>query len=89
MAAADGLFLPNGTWGLRSPADMAATVARARAGGGGDAREIAAACDPFSLDWLRPPLPTYPLPERYPDDDSYLRRLRVQRSGRSMGWGRR
>jgi error-prone DNA polymerase len=71
-AAAGGLLLPNGTWGLRAPADIAA-MWRGREQGVEASARIAAACDPFSLDWLRPPLPTYALPERYPDDDSYLR----------------
>ncbi len=71
-AAARGLLHPNGGWHLRSPAEMAARWQGREAGLEASAR-IAAECQAFGLEWLRPPLPTFPLPERYPDDDSYLR----------------
>ncbi len=84
VAAAGGLLLPNGTWGLRAPADIAA-MWRGREQGVEASARIAAACDAFSLDWLRPPLPTYSLPERYLDDDSYLRHCVY--NGAAERWG--
>ncbi len=82
--AAQGLLHPNGAWGLRSPAEMA-TLWQGREQGLEMSARIAAGCEPFSLSWLRPPLPTFPLPERYPDDDSYLR-ARVYEGAR-VRWG--
>jgi error-prone DNA polymerase len=84
-AAIQGVLHPNGGWLLRSPTEMA-TLWRGRERGLEKSVEIAAGCEPFSLSWLRPPLPTFPLPERYPDDDSYLR-VRVY-EGAAVRWGR-
>jgi len=83
-AVASGVLLPNDSWRLRSPADMAA-IWRGREQGLEASARIAAVCDPFALAWLRPPLPTYPLPERYPDDDSYLRHCVYD--GAAERWG--
>ena len=83
-ATVRGLLHPNGAWRLRSPAEMA-TLWRGREQGLEASARIAAECQPFSLSWLRPPLPTFPLPERYPDDDSYLR-ARVY-EGAAVRWG--
>jgi error-prone DNA polymerase len=38
------------------------------------ARDIAFDCAPFELRWLRPPLPTFPVPSGH-GDDSWLREL--------------
>ena len=62
-----------------------AAVWRGRVQGLETSARIAAACDPFALAWLRPPLPTYPLPERYPDDDRFLRHCVYE--GATMRWG--
>ncbi|AHG92543.1 DNA polymerase III, alpha subunit (plasmid) [Gemmatirosa kalamazoonensis] len=59
-AASRGLLLPNDTWGLEAPAVVAARW-RAREAGIATSAAIAAACT-FSLAWVRPPLPDFPVP---------------------------
>ena len=71
-AASWGLLLPNGEWKLKSPAEMSA-MWRERDAGLAVAHEIALDCD-FHLNWVRPPLPHFPVP-RGQDDDSWLREL--------------
>jgi error-prone DNA polymerase len=83
-AATRGLLHPNDTWRLRAPAEVAA-LWRGREEGVAASARIADGCSAFALDWLRPPMPTYPLPERYPDDDSHLR-ARVY-AGATARWG--
>jgi error-prone DNA polymerase len=83
-AATRGLLHPNDTWRLRAPAEMAA-LWRGREEGIEASARIADGCSAFALEWLRPPMPTYPLPERYPDDDTHLR-ARVY-EGATVRWG--
>lgn len=69
-ALARGLLHPNGEWRLNSPDEMAERW-RGRESGLAESERIASQCD-FSLEWLRPPLPRFAVPERH-DDDSFLR----------------
>jgi error-prone DNA polymerase len=77
-----GLLLPNGSWRLQSPAEMAARWAGREEGLETSAR-IASTCD-FSLAWLRPPLPSFPVPAGY-DVDSFLREKTYE--GARERWG--
>ena len=77
-----GLLLPNGSWRLHSPAEMAARWAGREEGLEQSAR-IAAACD-FDLAWLRPPLPSFPVPAGH-DVDSFLREKTFE--GARERWG--
>jgi DNA polymerase III alpha subunit len=52
-----GLLHPNDTWRLRAPAEMAA-LWRGREEGLAASVRIADRCRGFTLDWLRPPMPT-------------------------------
>jgi error-prone DNA polymerase len=81
-AARKGLLLPNGRWRLLSPDEMARRWA-ARQEGLETTEQIAHRCD-FSLAWMRPPLPHFPVPEGH-TDDSFLR-LCVER-GACERWG--
>ena len=83
-AATRGLLHPNDTWRLRGPDEMAA-LWRGREEGLAASARIAEGCTAFALDWLRPPMPTYPLPEQFPDDDRHLR-ARVY-EGAETRWG--
>jgi error-prone DNA polymerase len=69
-ALARGLLHPNGEWRLASPEEMAARW-KGREAGLEESERIAAECD-FSLAWVRPPLPKFPVPPGY-DDDKFLR----------------
>jgi error-prone DNA polymerase len=82
-AASWGLLLPNGEWRLKSPAEMA-LLWRGREAGLRASVEIAAACRPFDLRWLRPPLPRFPVPRGH-DDISWLRHATYE--GAAERWG--
>jgi len=69
-ALARGLLHPNGEWRLASPEEMAARW-KGREAGLEESERIASECD-FSLAWVRPPLPKFPVPGGY-NDDSFLR----------------
>jgi error-prone DNA polymerase len=69
-ALARGLLHPNGEWRLASPEEMA-TRWKGREAGLEESERIASECD-FSLAWVRPPLPKFPVPSGY-DDDTFLR----------------
>jgi error-prone DNA polymerase len=69
-AAERGVLRANGEWRLLSPAQMARRW-RGREEGLRESERIADECA-FDLEWMRPPLPYYPVPPRH-DDDSYLR----------------
>ena len=69
-ALARGLLHPNGEWRLNSPEEMAERW-RGREAGLAESERIAGECD-FSLEWVRPPLPDFPLPGRH-TLDSFLR----------------
>ncbi|HEU4748249.1 MAG TPA: DNA polymerase III subunit alpha, partial [Gemmatimonadaceae bacterium] len=69
-ALARGLLHPNGDWRLNSPAEMAERW-KGREGGLAESERISGECD-FSLQWVRPPLPDFPLPGRH-TLDSFLR----------------
>ncbi|HMI49483.1 MAG TPA: DNA polymerase III subunit alpha, partial [Gemmatimonadaceae bacterium] len=68
-ALARGLLHPNGEWRLASPEEMAARW-KGREAGLEESERIAAECD-FSLAWVRPPLPKFPVPAGY-NDDTFL-----------------
>ena len=70
-AASWGLLLPNGEWRLKSPAEMR-QLWQGRESGLDTTLEVADDCAAFDLRWLRPPLPTFPVPPGQ-DDDSFLR----------------
>ena len=65
-----GMLLPNGEWRLKSPAEMARCW-EGREAGIEESRRIAGECS-FDLQWLRPPLPCFPLPPGE-NDNSFLR----------------
>ena len=65
-----GLLHPNGEWRLASPEEMAERW-KGREAGLEESERIASECD-FSLAWVRPPLPRFPVPEGF-TDDSFLR----------------
>src|SRR6266513_2982599 len=69
-ALARGLLHPNGEWRLASPEEMAERW-RGREAGLEESERIASECD-FSLAWVRPPLPRFPVPGGF-TDDSFLR----------------
>ena len=81
-AASQGLLLPNGRWRLLPPEDMARQWAD-RPEGLDESRRIADRCD-FSLAWMRPPLPHFPVPEGH-TDDSFLRECVY--AGARARWG--
>jgi len=68
-ALARGLLHPNGEWRLASPEEMA-TRWKGREAGLEESERIASECD-FSLAWVRPPLPKFPVPAGY-NDDTFL-----------------
>jgi error-prone DNA polymerase len=82
VAAERGLLLPNGEWRLKAPSEMA-RLWGGRERGLEHSLEIAEQCS-FSLRWLRPPLPRFPLPPRH-DDDSFLREKTLE--GARKRWG--
>ena len=65
-ALARGLLHPNGEWRLASPEEIAERW-KGREAGLEESERIAAECD-FSLAWVRPPLPRFPVPEGFTDD---------------------
>jgi len=71
-ALSRGLLHPNGEWRLNSPEEMAERW-KGREAGLEESERIASECD-FSLEWVRPPLPDFPVPrgQGY-SDDSFLR----------------
>lgn len=69
-ALARGLLHPNGEWRLFSPEEMAERW-KGREAGLEESERIASECD-FSLAWVRPPLPKFPVPDGY-NDDTFLR----------------
>jgi error-prone DNA polymerase len=81
-ARAHGWLLPNGEWRLKSPAEMA-LLWQGMEEGLEESVRIADECS-FSLRWLRPPLPHFPLPAGH-DDASFLRE-RVH-AGAAERWG--
>jgi error-prone DNA polymerase len=81
-AASWGVLHPNGEWRLKSPAEMASLWKGSEAGLEESAR-IAAECA-FDLRWVRPPLPSFPVP-RGEDDGSWLRELTFR--GARERWG--
>ncbi|MBM4186891.1 MAG: DNA polymerase III subunit alpha [Gemmatimonadetes bacterium] len=81
-ATRDGLLHPNDQWRLLSESEMARRWHGATAGLDESAR-IAEVCQ-FQLRWVRPPLPTFKVPEGH-DDDSFLRYLTL--AGARTRWG--
>ncbi|MGH7602892.1 MAG: DNA polymerase III subunit alpha [Gemmatimonadaceae bacterium] len=69
-ALSRGLLHPNGEWRLASPEEMAERW-KGRETGLEESERIASECD-FSLSWVRPPLPQFPVPDGF-DDDTFLR----------------
>jgi error-prone DNA polymerase len=81
-AASWGVLHPNGEWRLKSPAEMA-RLWRGREAGLAESARIAGECA-FDLRWVRPPLPTFPIPGGH-DDASWLRELTFR--GARERWG--
>jgi error-prone DNA polymerase len=82
-ASRTGLLLPNGEWRLKSPDEMQ-TLWQGGTEGLEQSRQIAAECG-FSLQWLRPPLPRFPVHGSH-DEWSFLREQVY--AGASERWGR-
>lgn len=70
-ATKGGFLHPNGEWRLLSPDEMARRW-QGREQGIEESARIAAECGDFELSWMRPPMPTFPVPERH-TDESWLR----------------
>jgi error-prone DNA polymerase len=81
-AASWGVLHPNGEWRLKSPAEMAKLWQGREAGLEASCR-IAEECA-FDLRWVRPPLPSFPVPPGH-DDGSWLRELTYR--GARERWG--
>jgi error-prone DNA polymerase len=81
-ALARGLLHPNGEWRLASPEEIAARW-KGREAGLEESERIASECD-FSLAWVRPPLPKFPVPIGY-NDDTFLE-AKVYEGARAR-WG--
>jgi error-prone DNA polymerase len=81
-ATEQGMLLPNGSWRLQSPAEMAARWVGREQGIETSVR-IAGECD-FALSWLRPPLPSFPVPPGQ-DIDGLLREKTYE--GARERWG--
>ncbi|MDQ3674408.1 MAG: PHP domain-containing protein, partial [Gemmatimonadota bacterium] len=79
---ARGLLHPNGEWRLNSPEEMAERW-KGREAGLAESERISGECD-FSLEWVRPPLPDFPLPGRH-THDSFLREKVFE--GAHQRWG--
>jgi error-prone DNA polymerase len=83
-----GLLRPNGEWRLRSPKSMAHRW-RGRLEGLKETQRIVASCEPFLLDWMRPPMPDFSRiqrdADRDRDDNEYLRQLAFE--GAKVRWG--
>ncbi|MGH7459377.1 MAG: DNA polymerase III subunit alpha [Longimicrobiaceae bacterium] len=77
-----GTLLPNGEWNLKSPGRIE-RLWKGREAGLEESQRIAGECT-FSLRWLRPPLPRFPLPPEH-DDVSFLREITF--AGASQRWG--
>jgi error-prone DNA polymerase len=77
-----GVLHPNGEWRLFAPEEMQRRWRKAEAGLEESAR-IAAECD-FDLAWMRPPLPTFKVPEGH-TDDTFLRERVYE--GAHVRWG--
>lgn len=69
-AAARGWLHPSGQWQLLPPEEMAVRW-QGREAGLARSVEIAEQCH-FQVEWLRPPLPKFKVPDGYADDDAYL-----------------
>ena len=81
-ATSNGLLHPNDQWRLLSAEEMALRWKNVTAGLDESAR-IAEACQ-FNLRWVRPPLPTFKVPDGH-DDRSFLRHLAFE--GARTRWG--
>lgn len=81
-AVSRGLLLPNNTWALCSPKEMAARW-HGREAGLEASVAIAHQCN-FELQWMRPPLPDFPVPDGH-SIDMYLRECVM--TGAIERWG--
>jgi error-prone DNA polymerase len=83
-----GLLRPNGEWRLRSREGMARRWS-GRLDGLRETERIVESCEPFSLDWMRPPMPDFRRiqrdADRNRDDNDYLRQLTFE--GAKVRWG--
>jgi error-prone DNA polymerase len=80
-----GLLRPNGEWRLRSARSMAQRW-RGRLEGLRETERIVTSCDPFTLDWMRPPMPDFRRAiEDERSDNQYLRDLAHE--GAKVRWG--
>jgi error-prone DNA polymerase len=79
-----GLLRPNGEWRLRSARSMAQRW-RGRLEGLKETQRIVESCEPFLLDWMRPPMPDFSRLTGERDDNDYLRQLAFE--GARIRWG--
>ena len=80
-----GHLRPNGEWRLRSPRSMTNRW-RERMDGLRETERIVASCEPFTLDWMRPPMPDFRrAKEDERSDNDYLRTLAFE--GATVRWG--
>jgi error-prone DNA polymerase len=80
-----GLLRPNGEWRLRSPRSMAQRW-RGRFEGLRETERIVASCEPFLLDWMRPPFPDFSrITGSEREDNEYLRQITYE--GAHVRWG--
>jgi error-prone DNA polymerase len=82
-ATKGGFLHPNGEWRLLSPEEMGRRW-QGREQGIEESARIAEECGNFELGWMRPPMPTFPVPPGH-DDDSFLRERVL--AGAKERWG--
>ena len=80
-----GLLRPNGEWRLRSPRSMAQRW-RGRLDGLRETERIVESCEPFTLDWMRPPFPDFSrISGSGREDNEFLRQVAYE--GARERWG--
>jgi error-prone DNA polymerase len=71
QATAQGMLHPNGDWRLLAPCDMERRW-QGRTEGLRESARIADECEPCDFAWMRPPMPTFPVPSQH-NDITFLR----------------
>jgi error-prone DNA polymerase len=83
-ATTGGFLHPNGEWRLLSPEEMGRRWQGREQGIDASAR-IAETCGDFKLEWMRPPMPKFPVPPGH-TDDTFLRERVIAGMHERWGW---